>query len=49
MILTEAGPHVTRDGDRWSCVEYPRLVMLRGGGTTWTGRGSIRRPMRSAS
>lgn len=31
MILTEQGLHFARDGDRWRCVERPRLKMLRDG------------------
>jgi len=30
MLLTEQGLHFRRDGDRWGCVEWPGLVMLRG-------------------
>ena len=30
MILTEAGLHFTKDGQRWRCVEWPALTMLPG-------------------
>jgi hypothetical protein len=30
MILSEAGLHFTREGDRWRWVEHPDLLMLRG-------------------
>jgi len=30
MILAELGLHFRREGDRWRCVELPKLRMTRG-------------------
>jgi hypothetical protein len=38
MVRAELGLHLTRDGDRWRCVEYPEFVILRGGGHEVDGR-----------
>jgi len=32
MVRAELGLHLTRDGDRWRCVERPELMMPQGGG-----------------
>jgi hypothetical protein len=30
ILCAEYGLHFTREGDRWRCVEWPDLMMLRG-------------------